>query len=184
MPGVGADFAQRRDRTSERGASMVEMAIVAPLLILLLFGIIDFGFVFNDTIAMRQGARDGARQAVVSYVGTDSSCSATWTAVPNTDTQRLGCLIKSRVGLSAASTRVKIDFEGSTFTPQKSLAVCVMYPIDSVTGIFDPFLNGAFKTEVQMRIEQAVAGVTIQEAQEDALAGQNWGFCGAEVTAP
>jgi hypothetical protein len=160
------------------------MAIVAPLLILLLFGIIDFGFVFNDTIALRQGARDGARQAVVSFVGSDSSCSQSWGTTPNTNTQQLTCLIKSRVGLNAVNTRVKIDFEGTTFTPKKSLAVCVMYPIDSVTGIFDPFLNGVFKTEVQMRIEQSVAGVTIQEAEENALPGQNWSWCAAEVTAP
>ncbi len=163
---------------------MVEMAIVAPLLILLLFGIIDFGFVFNDTITLRQGARDGARQAVVSNVGTDSTCTNSVIGTPNANTMEMLCMIKNRVGLGEAFTRVKVDFEGGTFTPKRSLAVCVMYPIDSVTGIFDPFLNGAFKTEVQMRIEQSVAGITLQEVEETALAGQTWGFCGAEVTVP
>ena len=49
---------------SEHGAAMVEFAIVAPLLFMLVFGIIDFGralFVFNNlTNAAREGARFGA----------------------------------------------------------------------------------------------------------------------------
>lgn len=51
-------------RRSEHGAAMVEFAIVAPLLFMLVFGIIDFGralFVFNNlTNAAREGARLGA----------------------------------------------------------------------------------------------------------------------------
>ena len=49
----------------ERGAALVEFAIVMPLLFLLLFGVIEFAIAFNDYQSIRQGARDGARQAVV-----------------------------------------------------------------------------------------------------------------------
>src|SRR4051812_5771486 len=50
---------------SERGAVLVEFALVVPVLVLLVFAIIDFGFTFNDWISVRQGARDGLRQAIV-----------------------------------------------------------------------------------------------------------------------
>ncbi len=38
---------RQRSGTGERGAAMVEMAIVLPVLLLLVFGIIDFGRLYN-----------------------------------------------------------------------------------------------------------------------------------------
>lgn len=56
----------RRFARSDSGAAMVEFAIVLPILILFLLGIIDFGrafFLYNNlTNAVREGARLGAVQ--------------------------------------------------------------------------------------------------------------------------
>jgi Flp pilus assembly protein TadG len=46
---------------SDRGAAVVEFAIVLPVLLLLVFGIIDFGRALNAQIALTQAAREGAR---------------------------------------------------------------------------------------------------------------------------
>jgi len=51
----------RRRAKSERGASLLEAAIVAPLLILLAFGAAEFGFVFLDFLNVSSAAREGAR---------------------------------------------------------------------------------------------------------------------------
>ena len=51
--------------TREDGAAAVEFAIVASLLLLLVFGIIDFGFGFHAWDASSNGAREGARLAAV-----------------------------------------------------------------------------------------------------------------------
>lgn len=45
---------------------MVEFALVAPLLILILFAVIQFGVIFNDYIALTDATRMGARKAAVS----------------------------------------------------------------------------------------------------------------------
>jgi Flp pilus assembly protein TadG len=51
---------------SERGQSMTEFALVLPLLVVLLFGIIQFGITFNNYISLTDAVRAGARKAAVS----------------------------------------------------------------------------------------------------------------------
>ena len=41
---------------------MVEFALVLPILVMLLVGIIQFGFAYNTTISMEAAAREGARE--------------------------------------------------------------------------------------------------------------------------
>lgn len=45
----------------EEGVAAVEMALVMPLLLLLVFGIIEFGFIFNRFITVTHAAREGVR---------------------------------------------------------------------------------------------------------------------------
>ena len=45
---------------------MVEFALVIPLLLLLIFGIIQFGILFNNYLTLTDAVRAGARQASVS----------------------------------------------------------------------------------------------------------------------
>ena len=54
-----------RLRKSERGAALVEFALIAWILILLVLGIIEFGWLFNGWIMLTGAAREGARVAAV-----------------------------------------------------------------------------------------------------------------------
>jgi hypothetical protein len=49
----------------EHGTAVVEFAMVLPLLVTILFGAIDFGFVSNDTTKLRQAVRETGRRASV-----------------------------------------------------------------------------------------------------------------------
>jgi Flp pilus assembly protein TadG len=70
----------------ERGAVAVEFALLAPLIIILLFAIIEFGLVMAKVVTYVSAAREGARYAAVhcqpNTVGADS-CSDDPTLVPN-----------------------------------------------------------------------------------------------------
>ena len=55
---------RRRNKSHrERGAAAVEMALVTPLLIAMIVGIIDFSRVFNAELQLSQAAREGVRMA-------------------------------------------------------------------------------------------------------------------------
>jgi Flp pilus assembly protein TadG len=56
---------KNRGRLGQRGQSMVEFALTVPLLLLLLFGIIDFGRAVFYQNELTNGAREGARVAVL-----------------------------------------------------------------------------------------------------------------------
>ena len=51
--------------SGERGASAVEFAIILPILVVLVFGIIQFGIAFNKYIALTHAGREGSRLAAV-----------------------------------------------------------------------------------------------------------------------
>ncbi len=54
------------NRGAERGATLVEFAIVAPLLFMLLFGVIEFARLISAYTTVWSGAREGARYATTS----------------------------------------------------------------------------------------------------------------------
>ena len=53
----------KRLRTSDDGAELIEMAIVLPLLLLLIMGMVDFGFMFQRYVVLTNAAAEGARVA-------------------------------------------------------------------------------------------------------------------------
>ena len=52
---------------SQKGASAVEFAIVLPLVVLLLFGIIEFSILFYDKAVITNASREGARAGIVFF---------------------------------------------------------------------------------------------------------------------
>jgi len=50
---------------NEKGASAVEFALILPILVILVFGIIEFGIAYNNYISITHAAREGARLAAV-----------------------------------------------------------------------------------------------------------------------
>jgi Flp pilus assembly protein TadG len=65
----------------EHGAAMLELALVLPVLLLLLGGIIDFGFAFNTQISLTHAAREGVR---VEAIGTGDAQAAALAAFSST----------------------------------------------------------------------------------------------------
>jgi Flp pilus assembly protein TadG len=65
------------NRDNESGQALVEFALVAPVLFLILFAIIQFGVAFMHSVALTDAVRAGARKAAVSRTAADPSAAAT-----------------------------------------------------------------------------------------------------------
>ena len=63
---------------NEQGQTMTEFALVLPILVVLLFGIIQFGIAFNNYVTLTDAVRTGARKAAVSRNESDpaGACKA------------------------------------------------------------------------------------------------------------
>ncbi len=52
-------------KLNERGVSAVEFALILPVLVLILFGIIEFGLILYDQQVITNASREGAREGIL-----------------------------------------------------------------------------------------------------------------------
>lgn len=148
-------------RRSERGAALVEFAIVANLLFLIIFGMLEFGLAYNEYISVRQGTREAARLGVVNDLDAAPKCTINGTVVtPPADpatvedaTDALVCKAKDRIGLDDLNTKIRIEITGEAIG--ENLKICARFPLEAITGFTAPFIGGKTLTsDVTMRLEQ------------------------------
>lgn len=135
---------RRGRRRDDEGAALVEFALIAPFLFLLVFAIIDFGWVFGQHLDVRHGAREGARLAAVNFGGDE--------------TDELIAEICSRMDADAAVT-VALSRTGAGGVGE-SLTVTVRRPAETLTGFVDFALSDVeLSSTVTGRIEQEATWV-------------------------
>jgi Flp pilus assembly protein TadG len=137
---------------------LVEFVLIAPILLLLVFGVVEFGFVFNDHIEIRSAAREGGRLAVVDNGCANGACITTATA------QRDALIATTRTkaqGLAnSTSIRVSISCSNTGGCPSSTVGtdtvtVCLNYTVTSVTGLLAPVVNNlVLRASATMRVEQ------------------------------
>jgi len=64
-------------RDNQNGAAVVEFAVVLPLLLLFVFGIIEFGFLMYNQAMLTNASREGARGGIVSQTPRKSTSQIT-----------------------------------------------------------------------------------------------------------
>lgn len=112
-----------RPMASERGAVAVEFAILAPILVMILLGIMEFGRAYNVQTSLSNAAREGVRAMAI-----NNSQSSARTAAKNAATQ-----------LSPALADGNITFSAADCTVGSQMTVTVSYNLSTMTGIAGPF---------------------------------------------
>ena len=101
---------------NETGQTMVELTIVLPILVVLLFGIMEFGIIFNNYVTLTDAVRAGARKAAVSRnLGPSGAVAAAQQQVRDAS----GDLIQSKLPDPTVT---------STWVHGDPVTVCAEYP--------------------------------------------------------
>jgi Flp pilus assembly protein TadG len=132
-----------RGRT--RGQALVEFALVLPLLLLLVFGIVDAGRLIYAYNTVSNSARNGARVAIVNQSTSGAETCDTTAATPGATAWPVGCAISSGIGLGIKDTDVSVTYRDVTDTgdcqspptdPPVVTIGCIA--VVEVTGKFQP----------------------------------------------
>lgn len=112
---------------SERGSVAVEMAVLLPVLILLLFGMMEFGRALNTQATLNHAAREGARVMAITKIASDAQVKAVSSA------PTLNPLIKT------TDVQIAGSCPTSPTSPTPSVTVTINYQLSTLTGIAGPF---------------------------------------------
>src|SRR5437588_3010598 len=110
------------------GQAFVEFALVLPIIIALLLGIVQFGIIFNNYETMTDAARVGARKAATGrFIGDNGASAVTTTRSAASDLKQsdLGVDVQSCVPGTYPCTGTQ-DWS----TPGNEVTVKVTYPYD------------------------------------------------------
>jgi Flp pilus assembly protein TadG len=167
------------------GAALVEFALVSMLLFALLFGIIEYGYQYNNFQAVRQGVREGARQGVVNDA---SDCPMS--GITNLSARKVMCTTRARVADTSAVDESEVFTAIRVKTPPTpgpgaygQMVVCAQYKMRSLTGLMAPFTDGRWlRSRVQMRIERPQQATdfppSTTTSASQTVSGGDWSWCG------
>jgi hypothetical protein len=130
---------------SEKGQSLVEFALVLPILVVVLFGIVDFGRIFHAYITVDHAGREAARAA----------------SVGKTQSQAQSIAVSSAAGIDLTKTGASVTVSPappSASDPYPSgtdVQIQIIYPFEFVTPLIGNFFINSFTIDdtTVMRVE-------------------------------
>ncbi|MCH7790392.1 MAG: pilus assembly protein [Acidobacteria bacterium] len=130
----------------DRGVALVEFGLVAPILFLVLFAIVDFGWVFGQHLDVRHGVREGARLVSVNYSPLGDEGSA--------QTMALASNICGRMDPQGL-TSIEISLKNAASSQVGDLAVVeVISEASPLTGFMPLIFEGMdLRSTIEVRLE-------------------------------
>lgn len=108
---------------SERGAASVEFALLVPILIMILLGIMEFGRAYNVQVSLTNAAREGARSMAINKDQGTARAAAR----------------NAASSLSPALGDGNIAFNQADCPANTQTTVTISYNLNTMTGIAGPF---------------------------------------------
>lgn len=124
---------------NERGQALVEFALILPILLILIMGIVQFGLVLNAYITIENASREGARRGIVGSSDTEIKNLIIATS-PNLEERNITVNITPNVGSRKSGDTLKVEI-----VYNYNLSV----PI--ISNIFNKVVT--LKSQTSMRIE-------------------------------
>jgi hypothetical protein len=159
--------------SQERGAVAVEFALVLPLLMALLVGIVTAGLGYNNVLGVADGVREGAR------FGATTLSSASWGSTVKTQTMALTTL--NRAGHPAVVTSSMVCAQlvraPSTVMPASSSCSLVTPPPATPAGVIDGTCLVKVWAEIPVDINFVLLGHATPIVKRQSVALYERGAC-------
>ena len=135
----------KRDRKKTDGAVAVEFALILPVLLMLVFGIVEFGMMFRADLTVSQAARSGARTAAaLPRVASYQTNSAA--AVAASVRTSLGANEISYLTIYKANKTTGMPSDGGTY---KTCTDCYRFTWDTSTKSWTQLSGAAWPATAQ-----------------------------------
>lgn len=125
-------------RKNQKGQAMVELALTLPILLLVVCGIIDFGWMMGNKMLLTYCSREGARYGAVAALQPNSVSLITQKVINSAPTY-----------LQSGMT-VDVTFSNPADIASGDVTVNVSYNVDALTPITGIFTNGQTVKETSM----------------------------------
>ncbi len=114
---------------NNRGVAAVEFAIILPLLMIIIFGIIEFGFMLYDKAVITNASREGARLGIAFHVTSGVYDPINDATITDTINQYLGNYLVSLGGVSTPDIDIAraANTETGDLSPGGTLTVDIAY---------------------------------------------------------
>lgn len=123
---------------NEGGQSLVEFALVLPLLLLILSGIFQFGSIYNDYVVLQNAAREGARAGVIG----------------KSDAEITNIIFSYTESLDPTRLTVTLDPAEGVRRSGDTLTVSIDYSLPITIGLLQPILGRQLSlgSQIKMRL--------------------------------
>jgi hypothetical protein len=123
----------------EKGQSMVEFAMILPVLLLIIIGIIEFGFMFSGYLALSNASREAVRTV----------------SLGETDTVAIQRAKDVAIILNPSKMIVSINPSAAIRDRGDSVRVTIVYEYDFLTPFMESLFGGNLQLEAEatMRVE-------------------------------
>ena len=120
------------------GQALIEFALILPLFLLLLFGMIDFGRAYSASVTLTNAAREGARYGVIQPTNTSGIISRVQTTAGPYNDSNLGVTPSCSPSCSSGNDVIVLtNYQFSFITP--------------LAGIAKFFSGGALPTKLNLK---------------------------------
>lgn len=157
---------KKHNRSKEDGQSMLEFVLVLPVFLLLLFMIIDFGWLFYNMNNVQTATRNAARVACVEFTDTcfNTTAEGNWDLVDSKEysisdyvansssytiqEQDILDQVSNSLTSNQDTTTVTISYSGGSTVEERidgDVTVAVKYRINSITGIIGIGQGGMYR---------------------------------------
>lgn len=124
---------------NQKGQALVEFAIILPVLLLLIMGIVQFGMLLGSYLTLENAAREAARAGIIG----------------STDTEIQGVITSTSPNLDMGKLKVSITPSEATRVSGGTLTVKLTYNYSLTVPIISNLFNNevVLNSQTSMRIE-------------------------------